>query len=89
MVAIRHWPLHQPDIENAFLHGDQEEEVYMEKPPRYCDANWVGSPTDRCSTTRYYVFLGGNIISWKSKKQNVVARSTVQVEYRVMTPLNL
>ncbi|RDX62578.1 Copia protein, partial [Mucuna pruriens] len=30
MAAIRHWPLHQLDIKNAFLHGDLDEEIYME-----------------------------------------------------------
>nr|KYP50622.1 Copia protein [Cajanus cajan] len=51
---------------------------------RYCDADWVGCPIDRCSTTGYCVFLGGNLISWKSKKQNVVAQYNAEVEYRAM-----
>ena len=34
----------------------------------YCDADWVGSPIDRCSAFGYCVFIGGNIVSWKNKK---------------------
>jgi len=35
MVAMRRWPLHQLDIKNVFLHGDLEEEIYMEQPPGF------------------------------------------------------
>ena len=47
----------------------------------YADANWAGDPTDRSSTTGYYFLLGSSLISWRSKKQSVVARSNTKAKY--------
>ncbi|WKA09914.1 hypothetical protein VitviT2T_027524 [Vitis vinifera] len=50
----------------------------------YIDADWAGVVDDRRSISGYFTFVGGNLVTWKSKKQNVVARSSVEAEFRGM-----
>ena len=47
----------------------------------YTDADWAGSVVDRRSTSGYCTMLGGNLVTWRSKKQNVVARSSAEAEF--------
>lgn len=48
----------------------------------YTDADWVGSSSDRRSTTGYCIFLGSNLVTWKIKKQTVVPRSSANLNTR-------
>lgn len=47
-------------------------------------ANYAGSPVDRRSTISYCIFLICNLMTWKSNKQSVIARSSVEAMLRAM-----
>ena len=51
----------------------------------FTDVDWAGSKEDRRSISGYCVFVGGNLVSWKSKKQEVVSCSSAESKYRAMT----
>uniref|UniRef100_A0A2N9GP18 Reverse transcriptase Ty1/copia-type domain-containing protein n=1 Tax=Fagus sylvatica TaxID=28930 RepID=A0A2N9GP18_FAGSY len=77
-------------VVSQFMHSPNEVHMdvvhrilrYLKSAP---DADWVGSITNRKSTSGYFTFVGGNLVTWRSKKQNVVARSSAEAEYRAMS----
>ncbi|XP_015167207.1 uncharacterized mitochondrial protein AtMg00810-like [Solanum tuberosum] len=50
----------------------------------YCDSDWGTCVQTRKSVTGYLVKFGYAIVSWKSKKQETVARSSAEAEFRSM-----
>ncbi|XP_075103758.1 uncharacterized protein LOC142178326 [Nicotiana tabacum] len=91
--ALQYITITRPDVSYAvnklcqFMHDPRESHfLALKRLLRYLkgfsDADWAGCPDDRRSTHDYCIFLGHNSVSWYSKKQNAVARSSTEFEYR-------
>ncbi|GJY97784.1 uncharacterized mitochondrial protein-like protein [Tanacetum coccineum] len=55
----------------------------------YCDSDWAVDVVSCKSTTGFCIFLSDSFISWKSKKQGVLSKSSNEVEYRAMAVSNI
>jgi len=48
----------------------------------YCDADWAADIDDRKSVTGYCIYIRNNLVSWCSKKQTTISRSSTEAEYK-------
>ncbi|CAA7388774.1 unnamed protein product [Spirodela intermedia] len=80
----------RPDISyvvsllSQFMHRPTESHLHAAYQ-MYVDANYAGSLLDRRSTSGLMMFMGGNLVTWHNKKQNVAARSSVEAEFKALT----
>lgn len=87
---VHHWNMVERIL--RYIKGSPGQGVWMGKNNStevvgYCDADYAGDTMDRKSTTGYCTFIGGNLVTWKSKKQKVVSCSSAESEYRAMKKL--
>ncbi|XP_022158738.1 uncharacterized protein LOC111025198 [Momordica charantia] len=72
-----------------YLKGTFDNGLLLTKPTTltlqgYSYADWASDPDDRKSTSGFCIYLGNNPISWGSKKQAIISRSSTEAEYRAL-----
>ena len=75
-----------------YLRGTLDHSLHLKRSMNldiigFCDADWASNPNDRRSTIDFCLYLGSNLISWNSKKQNIISRSNTEAEYRNLATL--
>ncbi|XP_066373119.1 uncharacterized mitochondrial protein AtMg00810-like [Miscanthus floridulus] len=74
--ALQYLTITRPDITYAG--------TGIHKITAYSDADWAGCPDTHRSTSGYCIYLGDALVSWSSKRQATVSRSSTEAEYRAV-----
>ncbi|CAH9075059.1 unnamed protein product [Cuscuta europaea] len=70
-----------------YLQSTLDHDMWLKLMPKatcivaYSHADWAGCSDNSHLTTSFVVFLGPNLVSWKSKKQHTVFKSSAEAEY--------
>jgi hypothetical protein len=73
-----------PYLKGTLHHGLTLHQSSSESLVAYLDADWVGCPDTRRSTSGFCMYVGDNLISWSARRQTTVSCSSAEVEYRVV-----
>ena len=71
-------------IKGTLCHGLKLQKSVTTTISAFSDVDWAGCPDDRRSTSGFAVFLGSNLVSWSSRKQPTVSRSSTEAEYKAI-----
>lgn len=69
-------------IQGTKSHGQQLFRSKIDTLTAYSNADWAGCSDTRCSFSGYCVYLGDNLVSWSSKRQQTVSRTSAEAEYK-------
>ncbi|XP_051196890.1 uncharacterized mitochondrial protein AtMg00810-like [Lolium perenne] len=71
-------------VKGTISHGLQLHSSSPHSMVTYTNADWAGYPDTRRSMSGFCFYLGDNLVSWSSKRQHTISRSSAEAEYRAV-----